>query len=152
MDFVNFRQSDVPWSFGIWRLDFDSMLYEFREQAVEPHNAVRHKCHKDAVAVVKLRQIAECRPAIIRCVSVLRLDHVHQNDIPCKYLWYIAMKTNFGNKEGEDKTWPFDTMTARVHDQMKDFQQIIKHKIFGEHCIPPSERCWNVIAYLLFAQ
>jgi hypothetical protein len=100
MDFVNFRQSDVPWSFGIWRLEFDSILYEFQEQAVEPHNAVRHKDHKDAVALVKSRQIAEFCPAIITCVSVLRLDRVYQNDIPCKYLWYIGMKTNFGNKEG----------------------------------------------------
>jgi len=62
------------------------------------------------------------------------------------------MKMNFGNKEGEDKTWPFDTMTARVDGQMKEFQQIINHKIFGAHYIPPSGRCWNVIAYFLFAQ
>ena len=48
-----------------------------------------------------VRQEAECCPGIIRCVSVFRLDHVNQNVIPCKYLWYIAIKTNFGNKEGE---------------------------------------------------
>ena len=98
--------------------------------------------------VAWVRQEAECCPAIIRCVSVLRLD---QNDIPCKYLWYIARKTNFGKKEGEDKAWSFDTMTAQVDGHMKVFQQIIDHKIFGAHCIPPSVRCWNVIASFSFA-
>ena len=66
--------------------------------------------------------MTECCPAIIRYVNVLRLDHIHQNDILCKHLWYIAIKTKFGNKEREDMTWPFDTMTARVDGQMKDFQ------------------------------
>ena len=106
----------------------------------------------DLVGLVKLCQIAKCCPVIIRCVSVLRLDHVHQNVIPCKYLWCIAMKMNFSKKEGEDKTWPFNTMTAQVDGQMKDFQQIINYEIFGSHYIPPSGWCWNVIAYFLFAQ
>ena len=62
------------------------------------------------------------------------------------------MKMNFGNKEGEDKTWSFDTMTAQVDGRMKDFQQIVNHKILGAYCIPPSGWCWNAIAYFLFAQ
>jgi hypothetical protein len=57
----------------------------------------------------------------------------------------------FGNKEGEDKTWPFDTMTARLDGQVKDFQQFTNHKIIGSHYILPSEQCWNVIALFLFA-
>ena len=48
------------------------------------------------------------------------------------------MKMNFGNKEGEDKTWPFDTMTAWVNGQIRDFQQIINHEVFGAHYIAPS--------------
>jgi hypothetical protein len=62
------------------------------------------------------------------------------------------MNTNFGNKEGEDNTLPLDTITTRADGQMKEYQQIINHKIFGVHYIPPSGRYRNVIAYFLFTQ
>src|ERR1700678_3938883 len=39
------------------------------------------------------------------------------------------MKTNFGNKEANDKAYPFNTMTAQANHRMKDFQQIIICKI-----------------------
>ena len=149
---MKFGQSYLLWSFGIWQLQLDCFLYKFQARAVEPHDAGLTQVLQGCSSTVKLCQMAECCPAIIRYVSILRLDHVHQNDTPYKYLWYIAMKMNFGNKEGEDKTWPFNTITAWVNGQMKDFQQIINQKIIGVHCIPPPGQCWNVIAYFLFAQ
>jgi hypothetical protein len=45
---------------------------------------------------------------------------------------------NFGNKEANDKTWPFNTVTTQADHQMKDFQHII---IFGANYIPLSGQC-----------
>ena len=129
---MKFGQSDLLWLFDIWQLEFNKTLSIglslYKTLWTLWTLASRIFC--DCLASGGLcstrrwsRQIrtiysygrkaewwmTECCPAIIRGVNVLRLDHIHQNDILCKHLWYIAIKTKFGNKEREDMTWPFDT-------------------------------------------
>lgn len=58
---------------------------------------------------------------------------------------------DFGNKDADDNTWSFNTGTARVDHQTKNFRQFVSHNILGAACIPIPGRCWNVVAYFSFA-
>jgi hypothetical protein len=148
---LKFGQSDLLWLFDIWQLEFNKTLsvglslYKalwtlwtlvsqmFCDCSASGGLSSTRRWSRQTRTTYSYGRKAEwwmteCCHSIIRRVNVLRLDHVHQNDIFYKNLWYIAIKTNYGNKGSEDMILPFDTMTARVDDQMEDLQQIINHK------------------------
>ena len=148
---MKFGQSDLLWLFDISQLEFNKTLpvglrlYKTLWNLWTLASRMFCDCLASGSLSLTRRWLRHIRniyygrkaewwmtcPEIITCVNVFRVDHIHQNDILCKHLWYIAIMTKFGNKEREHMTWPFDTMTARVDGQMKDFQLIINHKIFG---------------------